>query len=111
MLLDLLISGMLVVGSVFLLVGSLAIGRLPDTFMRLHGPTKATTLGVGGMLLAAVISSIPHGLTIRDLLIALFLFVTAPVSAFLLGQAALRRQLPSHAPVRREMFDLDQQNE
>ncbi len=99
MILDLLISAMLVVGSFFLLVGSIGLGRLPDCFMRLHGPTKATTLGVGGMLLAAVLSSIPHGFSLRELLIAVFLFITAPVSAFLVGQAGLCRRLPSRAPM------------
>jgi multicomponent K+:H+ antiporter subunit G len=79
---------------------------LPDCFMRLHGPTKATTLGVGGMLLAAVLSSIPDGLSLREMLIALFLFITAPVSAFLVGQAALRQRLPSRAPLPKDFPDL-----
>lgn len=99
MLLEFLISVMLLVGSFFLLVGSIGLGRLPDFFMRLHGPTKSTTLGVGGMLLAAVLSSIPDGMSLREILIALFLFITAPVSAFLVGQAGLRRRLPSRAPL------------
>lgn len=99
MLLELLISAMLLAGSFFLLVGSIGLGRLPDCFMRLHGPTKSTTLGVGGMLLAAILSSIPDGLSLREMLIALFLFITAPVSAFLVGQASLRRRLPSRAPL------------
>lgn len=107
MMLDLLVSAMLLVGSFFLLVGSIGLGRLPDSFMRLHGPTKATTLGVGGMLLAAVLSSIPDGLNLRELLIAMFLFITAPVSAFLLGQAGLRRRLPSRAPVPKDFPGLD----
>ncbi|MDF0668250.1 MAG: Na+/H+ antiporter subunit G [Nitrospira sp.] len=97
--LDIVVSVLLLVGSVFILVGAIGLIRLPDFFMRLHGPTKATTLGVGGMLLAAVLSSIPDGLSLRELLIALFLFITAPVSAFLVGQAALRRRLPSRAPL------------
>jgi multicomponent K+:H+ antiporter subunit G len=59
-------------------------------------------LGVGGMLLAEVFSSIPHGISLRELLIAVFLFITAPVSAFLLGQAGLRRRLASQAPVPEE---------
>jgi multicomponent K+:H+ antiporter subunit G len=95
--LDILVSLMLVLGSFFLLIGSIGLVRLPDFFMRLHGPTKATTLGVGGMLLAAMFSSFNHGFSLRELLITLFLFVTAPVSGFLLGQVGLRRRLPSRA--------------
>jgi len=98
-LLEILISAMLLVGSFFLLIGSIGLGRLPDCFMRLHGPTKSTTLGVGGILVAAVLSSIPDGLSLREVLITVFLFITAPVSAFLVGQACLRRRLPSRAPL------------
>lgn len=96
--LEILVSTLLLVGSCFILVGALGLVRLPDFFMRLHGPTKATTLGVGGMLLAAVVHAI-EGFTVRELLIVLFLFITAPVSAYLLGQVGLRRRLPSRAPL------------
>lgn len=96
--LEILVSILLLVGSFFILVGALGLVRLPDFFMRLHGPTKATTLGVGGMLLAAIVHAI-EGFTVRELLIVLFLFITAPVSAYLLGQVGLRSRLPSRAPL------------
>ncbi len=85
------ISFFLLAGAAFALIGSIGLTRLPDFFMRLHGPTKATTLGVGGMLLASVIYFSVHGpgLSLHELLIALFLFITAPVSAHLLAKAAL----------------------
>jgi len=100
--LDIVVSLFLLIGSCFLLVGSFALLRLPDFFMRLHGPTKATTLGVGGMLLAAMVHVFHRTLSLRELLIVGFLFITAPVSAFLLGQAGLRRRLASQAPVPEE---------
>ncbi len=96
---DLLVSVLLLIGSTFIVVGAIGLIRLPDFFMRLHAPTKATTLGVGGMLLAAVVHAIGDGIALRELLITVFLFLTAPVSAFLLGQAGLRRRLPSRAPL------------
>ncbi|MBX3300816.1 MAG: Na+/H+ antiporter subunit G [Nitrospira sp.] len=96
--LDLLVSVLLLVGSLFIVVGAFSLVRLPDFFMRLHGPTKSTTLGVGSLLLAAVIHT-ADGLTLHKLLIALFLFMTAPVSAFLLGQVGLRRRVTSRAPL------------
>ncbi len=49
-----LIAALLVVGGVFALVGVVGMLRFPDFYMRLHAPTKATTLGVGGMLLASM---------------------------------------------------------
>ena len=89
--LDLLISFFLVVGGLFALIGSIGLARLPDLFMRLHGPTKATTLGVGGILIASILhfSSGEKGLSLHELLVALFLLITAPVSAHLIARTML----------------------
>ena len=65
--------------------------------MRLHGPTKASTLGVGGMVIASLIyfSFNGEGISLHELLIALFLFITAPVSAHMLAKAAMQQKLIS----------------
>jgi multicomponent K+:H+ antiporter subunit G len=97
--LEILVALLLLVGSFFTLVGSIGLLRLPDYFMRLHAPTKATTLGVGGMLLAAIVGSIEIGFSVHEVLITLFLFITAPVSAYLLGQAGLKLRLRSRTPL------------
>jgi len=99
MIVELLVSLLLLVGAGFALIGSLALVRLPDFFARLHGPTKATTLGVGGMLAGSLIhfSAGGDGLSMHELLIMAFLFMTAPVSAHLMSQAALRCGLDSGA--------------
>ena len=95
-----LIVAMLVVGGGFALVGAIGMVRFPDFFMRLHAPTKATTLGVGGVLLASLAASWAQGgWGLHELLITLFLFVTAPVSANLMAKAALHLRVPSRAPV------------
>ncbi|TFY96845.1 Na+/H+ antiporter subunit G [Ramlibacter rhizophilus] len=96
---------LLVVGGAFSLIGAIGFLRFPDFYMRLHAPTKASTLGVGGLLLASMAW---HGglgeFALRELLITLFVFVTAPVSANLLAQAALHLRVRSQAP---EPPDLD----
>lgn len=100
MLADLLVSAFLLVGSAFALVGAIGLARLPDFFMRLHAPTKATTLGVGGMLLASMTYFLARGEpSVHELLITLFLFVTAPVSAYMLARAGLHLRLRSRAPL------------
>ena len=98
---EVLVSVFLIIGSLFALIGAIGLYRLPDFYTRLHGPTKATTLGVGGIVIASMIffSSQNDGLSLHELLITLFVFVTAPVSANLLAQAALHLKLPSRAPV------------
>jgi multicomponent K+:H+ antiporter subunit G len=88
----------LLVGGFFVLVGAIGLARLPDFLMRLHGPTKATTLGVGGLLAASLLYFVGSGrFTIHEVLVTLFLFVTAPVSALMLAKAALHLRLPSRA--------------
>lgn len=83
---------LILIGGAFALLGSIGLARFPDFFTRLHGPTKATTLGVG----AVVVASLLHGGTeagafgLRELGITLFLFITAPVSAHMLAKAALK---------------------
>ena len=71
----------LAVGCFFILLGSFSLLKLSDFFKRLHGPTKASTLGVGCVLLASVgyhffLGDDPQP---RELLITAFLFITAPI--------------------------------
>ncbi|MCH2555759.1 Na+/H+ antiporter subunit G [Alloalcanivorax sp. C16-1] len=94
-LVEFLVSAAILVGGVFALVGSFGLARLPDFYLRLHGPTKASTLGVGGTIFASLLffSWQEQALQLQELLIVLFLFITAPVSAHMLAKAAMHRQL------------------
>ncbi len=94
--LEILISIFLLIGSFFMLVGGVGMVRLPDLFMRLHAPTKSSTLGLGSFLIAAMIYSASFGrFGFAEILITLFAFITAPVSANLMAQAALHLRLRS----------------
>lgn len=95
---DAVIAVLLVLGAFFILVGALGMVRFKDFFQRLHAPTKASTLGVGGVLIASMVFGAATGrFAIHELLITLFIFVTAPVSANLLAKAALHLKVPSKA--------------
>ena len=52
--LEILICTLLLLGSGFVLIGAIGLYRLPDFFTRLHGPTKATTMGVGCILIVSI---------------------------------------------------------
>ena len=92
------ISFFLAAGGLFALAGAIGLARLPDFFMRLHAPTKATTLGVGGALIASMLYFVGSGRpVVHEVLITLFLFLTAPVSALMLAKAALQLRLASQA--------------
>lgn len=90
-------SLLLIGGGVFSLIGSIGLVRLRDFAMRLHAPTKASTLGVGGVLLASMLCFgwYEQRLPIHELLITLFVFITAPVSAHMMIKAALSRERAS----------------
>ncbi|MCG2579965.1 MAG: Na+/H+ antiporter subunit G [Marinobacter sp.] len=85
------ITALLLIGGAFTLVGAIGLARLPDFYTRLHGPTKATTLGVGAIILASVVyfSFQGEGIGITEILITAFLFLTAPISANIMAKAAM----------------------
>lgn len=89
--LDWILAALVLIGAFFTLVGSIGLYKLPDFYMRLHGPTKATTLGVGAILIASVLyfSFTTEATSLHEILVTVFLFITAPVSAHLMAKAAL----------------------
>jgi multicomponent K+:H+ antiporter subunit G len=99
--LDYLLSFLILIGAIFTFIGSLGLIRLKDFYTRLHGPTKATTLGVGCLLIASTVyfSTRDTGLSLHEILITLFLLITAPVSAHMLAKAALHIEIPSIAKI------------
>ena len=82
---------LLVAGCFFVFLGSFSLVKLSSFFHRIHGPTKSSTLGVGCILAASVLHRAIHGTGVhpRELLITVFLFLTAPVAAHLMSRAAL----------------------
>lgn len=92
-----LVALLVVTGGAFSFLGSLGLARLPDVFMRLHGPSKATTLGIGCVALASMFyfTVLEGAPSVHELLIIVFVFMTTPVSAHLVAKAALHRRLPA----------------
>jgi multicomponent K+:H+ antiporter subunit G len=102
--LEVLLAVAVVIGALFTWLGSFGLLRLKDFYSRLHSPTKATTLGVGSLLVASAFyfSLDANGGSVHELLVAVFLFITAPVSAHLMAKAALHLRTPSLGPLPRE---------
>jgi multicomponent K+:H+ antiporter subunit G len=99
--LELLVASLVLIGAGFTCLGSLGLVRLRDLYCRLHTPTKATTLGVGSLLLASSVFFTwqEGGLSLHEILVAVFLFITAPVSAHLIAKAALHLRIRSIVPL------------
>lgn len=102
-----LVAVLILLGSLFALVGSIGLWKLPDFFMRLHGPTKASTLGVGSLVIGSLVyfSAAREGVSLHELLITLFLFMTAPVSAHMLAKAAMHGRLDKVERTRGEPWE------
>jgi multicomponent K+:H+ antiporter subunit G len=85
---EILISVLLILGGGFGLVGSFGLVKLPDPMTRLHAPTKAATLGVGGVLLASMawFAFFGQASSWHELLIALLIFLTAPVTGLMIAK-------------------------
>ena len=85
------IADALVILGVFVMsVGVYGALRMPDVYTKLHAMSKAVFLGVVSLCAAAAVTGDP-AIILRALLIAVFLLVTTPVSAFVIGRAAYLR--------------------
>jgi multicomponent Na+:H+ antiporter subunit G len=81
---------LLVVGAFFVLVAAFGLLRLPDVLARMQATSKATTLGLSTIMVAAAMHAGTVDTTIRVMLIILFTFMTAPIGAHVLSRAAYR---------------------
>jgi multicomponent K+:H+ antiporter subunit G len=93
---EIVISFLLVFSGIFGLVGSYGLIKLSDAMARLHAPTKATTLGVGGVLIASMLYAyFSEGrLSFHEILVTIFLFLTAPVTANFIAKMHILTTIP-----------------
>lgn len=84
----------LTVGTVFLLLGSVGLVRLPDVLCRMHATTKSTTFGACGLLLAVLLHAGWSQAGLKAVLATGFLLLTAPVGAHMIARAAYRGRVP-----------------
>ena len=77
-------------GCILCLIAAVGMLRLPDTLIRMHAATKAGTLGAGMVLTSVAVWYGETGIVLKSILALVFLFLTAPVAAHLIGRAAYR---------------------
>lgn len=95
---EIIVSILLLLGGTFILIGSIGLNKMPDFFMRLHGPTKATTLGMAGVLISSIVyfTAIVDEPSVKEILISIFLLITAPISGYMLIKSAIHHKLKPH---------------
>jgi len=85
---DTLVLALLFAGAVFTLLAAVGLLRMPDLLTRMHATAKAGTLGSGLMLLAAAVHYGETGLASRAIAAVVFIALTTPVAAHMIGRAA-----------------------
>lgn len=82
-------NSFLIIGALFVLCGCIGVIRLPDFFSRVHAAGITETAGVGfifaGLLIEAGLSLV----SIKLLLILIFMLITSPTSSHALAKAAI----------------------
>ncbi len=79
----------LLLGSIFLIIGGIGIHRFPDLFTRFHAASITDTLGAGFILLGLMIAAGMTLVTVKLLMILIFIFITSPSSTHALAKAAI----------------------
>ncbi len=89
------VAVLLVLGGLITVIGALGLARLENFYQRIHGPAITITLGAGLVLIASMLffSVIQSRWVIHEVLISLFIWMTAPVVSMLLMRAAVYRDL------------------
>lgn len=97
---EIIIGFLTLVGGGFSLIAAIGLVRFPDVLMRMHASTKAGTLGAGLTLVAAGLFFGQVSVVTKCILAILFLLLTAPLAAHMIGRASLRGR---HIPTKNEL--------
>ena len=89
---EIVIAILLLLGGFFALIAAIGVLRLPDVLTRMHASTKAGTLGSSLVLIGCAVYFGETTVTVRVIAIILFLMLTAPIGAHMLGRAAVRER-------------------
>ena len=95
---------LLIIGGSLALIGAIGLLKLPTFYMRLHSPSMGNTLGAGCVLIASMLvsSALLHRPVIHEVLITLFMVMTAPISAMLIMRGAIHRTRVNEERQRRQ---------
>lgn len=81
------VSAFMLIGAVFMLLAAIGLIRLPDLPTRMHASTKSGVLGSSLIMIGVMLSFLDTVVTFRALAIIVFLMITTPVAAHVIGRA------------------------
>lgn len=100
MILEIFLSFFVITGGFFAFIAGLGVLRLPDVLVRMHATTKAGTLASGLIMVAVAVGFADASTVARTVVIVVFLLITAPVGAHMIGRAAFRSGVQLWPPTR-----------
>lgn len=89
-----LASAAVLAGAAFMFVAALGVARFPDLYTRMQAATKATTVGVVGIMCGVAVAHWDAATTVRAVLVAGFFLLTSPVAAHAIARSAHTREVP-----------------
>ena len=97
------VSGTLILlGGFFAIIAALGMLRLPDVLIRMHASTKIGTLSSGLIMAAVAMEKAEPGIVVRCVVIIVFMLMTAPIGAHMIGRAAIRTGVPLWSPEKKD---------
>lgn len=85
---EIVMISLMVLGTIFIFIAALGLLKMPDVYLRMSSSTIAATLGVSSILIALAIHFSTFGITVHVIGTNIFLFLTVPVGAHMMGRAA-----------------------
>lgn len=97
-LLDVIVAGLMLLGTFFMLITGIGLLRFPDVYCRMHAAGKAGTIGIALLILAASVhfALIEPFVAVRGLLAIVFQALTTPGATYLLAHACYVTGQPTH---------------
>jgi multicomponent Na+:H+ antiporter subunit G len=91
---DVLTAILWLTGSAFALLAAIGVLRMPDVFTRMQASTKASTLGLGCLLIGAALQMGDFASIIRATSIGAFVLLTTPVAGHVIARASYFADVP-----------------
>ena len=91
---DVIAGSLIILGGAFAIIGGLGLLRMPDVLIRMHASTKIGTLSTGLILVGCAIVYASPEVIIRAIAIMLFILLTAPIGAHMMGRSVLSTGVP-----------------
>ena len=91
---EIITGSLIILGGFFAVIGAIGLVRLPDVLLRMHASTKIGTLACGMIMVCCAVFFGTSDIIIRAIAVVLFLLLTAPIGAQMIGRSVVSTGVP-----------------